>query len=341
VFYKFIRFFLFLLPPEFAHVVTTKLIKLFFKVPGVFSFCLKRRPYNPVSVCGLSFHNPLGLAGGFDKNGELIDEMLALGFGFVEVGTVTPKAQQGNAKPRLFRLMKNRALINRMGFNNKGVDYLVSKLSARREHGIVGVNVGKNKATPLERAIDDYRYCIERVYPYADYVTINISSPNTPGLRQLQTEAFLDGLLAQLSDQRQALSKTHQKVHPYFIKVTVDLASEQVEPLVRLAQKYHFDGVISSNTTVDQSGLVTGDAAIGQLGGLSGAPLLSAAHKQMKQLSQLSAGTLELIGVGGVMGLTDANQRCQSGASLIQVYTGFIYNGVGWMRDLAKNMGKK
>ena len=148
MFYKFVRFILFLLPPEFAHVITTKLVKCFFKIPGVFSFYLKRRPHNPVSVCGLSFHNPLGLAGGFDKNGELIDEMLALGFGFVEVGTVTPKAQQGNAKPRLFRLTKNKALINRMGFNNKGVDHLVARLSRRRGHGVVGVNVGKNKTTP-------------------------------------------------------------------------------------------------------------------------------------------------------------------------------------------------
>lgn len=311
------------LPPEAAHLVGKRLLNFYY---SCFDPRHKKQSSAHYEFCGLSFTNRVGLAAGWDKDGECIDALFRLGFGFVEVGTVTPKPQRGNPKPRLFRIAKKKALINRMGFNNQGVDALVQRLKRRRESGVLGVNIGKNALTPLESAADDYCYCLEAVFPYADYIVINISSPNTPGLRSLQSASYLEALLKTIVERRDLLEAKHKKKLPVFVKSSVDLKSDQLPGFIDTLITYQVAGIIVSNTTVDHSA-VQGLAHAGQQGGLSGAPLHKRNLALIKKISELAKGQLMIIGVGGILSKTDAKAYFQAGASLVQLYTGFVYEG--------------
>lgn len=330
--YRLLRPFLFLLPPEFAHKLTFTLLKLFF-CTNLTRCVLKPLPEKPVALMGLNFKNCIGLAAGLDKNGDYIDILLALGFGFIEVGCVTPRPQAGNSKPRVFRIPNAYALINRMGFNNKGVDYLVDRLRQRKVTGIVGVNIGKNKETPNPRAIEDYISCLEKVYPYADFVTINFSSPNTPGLRELISEPFLMKFLQVLNQRRQELADQHQRKVPLLIKLTIDFTPSELHYIVSCAVQHGVDGIIASNTSVDHSDV----AALphgNESGGLSGKPIRDKSIALVKFLQDTLQGRLPVIGVGGIMSVDDAQLFFKAGASLVQIYTGFIYEGPTLLSDL-------
>lgn len=317
---------LFQFDPETAHHLALFLLKhqpTFLSLKG-----LKKTLQHPINVWNLSLPNPIGLAAGFDKNGDAVDALLGLGFGFIEVGTVTPRPQGGNAKPRIFRIREKKALINRLGFNNKGVDYLVENLKHRKLPGIVGVNIGKNKTTPLECATDDYLICFQKVFPYADYIVVNISSPNTPGLRDLQASQHLDHLLETLRLEKVKLSETHQREVPLLVKTSVDLNITETEALVTTLVKQQIDGIITSNTTVDHSavaGLLHGTEA----GGLSGPMLRQRSLRMVEHLHKMTQGTLPIIGLGGVSSVDDARAYFNAGASLVQLYTGFIYGEWG------------
>lgn len=321
VWFKLARALLFCLPAELAHHLVLKCLRFYpdQRKKGTLA-------QSPFAVMGLEFNSRLGLAAGFDKNGEHIDAWFKLGFGFIEVGTVTPKPQQGNPKPRLFRLFKHQAIINRMGFNNKGVDYLVEKLRSRRSNGIVGVNIGKNKQTPLHLAYQDYVHCLRKVFNYADYIVVNVSSPNTPGLRDLLQEQHLAALLSKIMDAYEDLTARHAKRPPILLKVTVDLAPEELQVVALLVKRYQLSGVISSNTTVDKSA-VEGSRNASQAGGLSGLPLQAAAQQQLQLLRSMLGPEFCLIGVGGIMLAKDARERIAAGADLVQVYTGLVYAG--------------
>jgi dihydroorotate dehydrogenase len=321
VWFKLVRALLFCFPAELAHHLVLKCLRFY---PDQRKTGFATQP--PFSVMGLEFNSRLGLAAGFDKNGEYIDAWFKLGFGFIEVGTVTPKPQKGNPKPRLFRLVKHQAIINRMGFNNKGVDYLVAKLRSRRSSGIVGVNIGKNKQTPLYLAYQDYVCCLRKVFNYADYIVINVSSPNTPRLRDLLQESQLNTLLSKIMAAYDDLAARHHKRPPILLKVTVDLAPEELHVISVLVKQYRLSGVISSNTTVDKSA-VEGDRNASQTGGLSGLPLQAAAQEQLQLLRSLLGPEFCLIAVGGIMSQQDARDRIESGADLVQVYTGLVYAG--------------
>jgi dihydroorotate dehydrogenase len=334
MFYKILRNCLFCLPGEVSHKLSLTVLNLIFKNKKILNHFLSKAPVCQVVKSGITFKNPVGLAGGFDKNGEYIDTFFALGFGFVEVGTVTPVAQLGNKKPRLFRLTKYKALINRMGFNNKGVDYLVGQLKKRKVPGVVGVNVGKNKLTPMNQAVNDYIQAVEKVYLYADYITINISSPNTPGLRQLQSFESLTPLLSGVSAVRAQLEAEHDKRVPIFIKITVDLADDDVCALYGLVVSYDFNGIITSNTTLSRAG-VESHKKSQCAGGLSGEPLCNSANLQMKLLNSVRKNdNLTFIGSGGIVKAKDAIERRHAGADLVQLYTGLVYTGPGLIHDI-------
>ena len=284
---------------------------------------------------GLQFRNRVGLAAGFDKNGEAIDAFEAMGFGFVEVGTVTPKAQPGNTKPRLFRLKKSKAVINRLGFNNKGVDNLVSNLKARKSKIPVGVNIGKNKSTPIEHAQKDYIFCMEKVYEHASYITINISSPNTKNLRSMQSGALLDYLLGSLKEKQQSLTNSEGRYVPLVLKIAPDLTKEEVGLIAEALLNYEFDGVVATNTTVDRSSIMHEKNAY-QEGGLSGAPLCQKSTEVITLLYEYLGDKVPIIGVGGITSVIDGKQKLEAGARLLQLYTGFIYEGLPLIKDLAK-----
>ena len=284
---------------------------------------------------GLQFRNRVGLAAGFDKNGEAIDAFEAMGFGFVEVGTVTPKAQPGNTKPRLFRLKKSKAVINRLGFNNKGVDNLVSNLKARKSKIPVGVNIGKNKSTPIEHAQRDYIFCMEKVYEHASYITINISSPNTKNLRSMQNGALLDDLLGSLKEKQQSLTNSEGRYVPLVLKIAPDLTKEEVGLIAEALLNYEFDGVVATNTTVDRSSVMHEKNAY-QEGGLSGAPLCQKSTEVITLLNEYLGDKVPIIGVGGITSVIDGKQKLEAGARLLQLYTGFIYEGLPLIKDLAK-----
>tara|TARA_R110001599_G_scaffold64023_3_gene178896 strand:+ start:513519 stop:514508 length:990 start_codon:yes stop_codon:yes gene_type:complete len=293
---------------------------------------------DPRKVMGIKFPNPVGLAAGLDKDGAYIDGLAALGFGFIEVGTVTPRAQAGNPKPRMFRLPQAQAIINRMGFNNGGVDAFVSNVRASRFHqenkGVLGLNIGKNADTPIERAVDDYLICLEKVYPYASYVTINISSPNTKNLRQLQGASELDALLSQLKSAQQRLSDQHQRYVPIALKIAPDIDQEQIHNIAHALLRHQIDGVIATNTTISRDA-VQGLSHAQESGGLSGTPVLEASNTVIRGLKKELGETIPIIGVGGILSGADAKTKIEAGASLVQLYTGLIYRGPSLIRDCA------
>lgn len=331
--YPIIRFFLFLLPPEMAHSVTLTSLKWLHKIGLLRFFIPAVKMTTPVQAFGLTFKNPVGIAAGLDKNGDYIDCLAALGVGFIEVGAVTPKAQPGNPKPRLFRLKSKQALINRMGFNNKGVDHLVMQLKKRQSNCVVGVNLGKNKETPLERAEDDYLFCLEKIYPYADFATINISSPNTPGLKALQTEAYLQHLLTVIKTARDVLSLKHGRHVPLLVKIAPDLTPSEISTIYQTVAAAQLDGIIATNTTAEReavAGLPFGNEA----GGLSGVPLKPLSFQVLTGLaSEAVAKNLSIISVGGIDSPAEMRRRLKHGAQLVQIYTALIYQGPKLVHD--------
>jgi dihydroorotate dehydrogenase len=329
--YSLIRPFLFLLPAEAAHHFTLKTLSLLYKAK-----LYPRKKINSSAcktVMGLSFPSMLGLAAGLDKNGEHIDALSALGFGFIEVGTVTPRPQPGNAKPRLFRIPKSAALINRMGFNNKGVDYLISQIQKTKFNGILGINIGKNATTPIEYAVDDYCICLKKVYPYASYITINISSPNTLGLRTLQQSNYLDTLLSALKTAQHACEKIYKRYVPLVIKISPDLTTAEIKEVAATLLKNKMDGVIATNTTLSRKGVENLPCA-NETGGLSGTPLFSQALHTVHHLKQTLNNDIPIIACGGISSLQQATQMLDAGASLIQIYTGLIYQGTDLITKL-------
>ena len=297
-----------------------------------------RLPSTPVRVMGLTFPNAVGLAAGLDKNGEHVDALATLGFGHIEVGTVTPRPQPGNPRPRLFRIPQARALVNRMGFNNLGIDRLVYNLSRARYHGILGINIGKNFDTPIERAAADYLSCMRKAYPLASYLAVNISSPNTRNLRQLQDRDELDRLLEALKSEQQALSRVYGQYVPLTVKIAPDLVEEQVQAIALCLLRHGVDGVIATNTTVARTG-VEGLPHGEQSGGLSGAPLRERSDAVVRRLHAALGERIPIIGVGGVMRAGDAAEKIAAGAKLVQLYTGLVYSGPRLVGDCVRALG--
>lgn len=289
-------------------------------------------PQLPVVCMGLEFENPVGLAAGLDKDGDYIDALGSLGFGFLEIGSVLPRPQPGNPKPRVFRLPSAEAVINRLGFNSRGVDYVVRRLERSRYPGVLGVNIGKNRDTPLDAAAADYRHCMKRVYPYADYITVNISSPNTEGLRDLQGQAFLDDLLRALKHTRDQLADAHAHCVPLVIKVAPDLDDDEIEVMAEAFGRHRVDGVIATNTTVARDG-VTGIPHADEQGGLSGAPLRARADHVLERFRKALPAEIALIGLGGITRGEDAARKFELGAGLVQFYTGLVYRGPGLVAE--------
>jgi dihydroorotate dehydrogenase len=325
MFYPAIRKVLFQFDAETIHDLTIKGLKHTGKSP-LNAFYKQSVQHKPLSVMGINFPNPVGLAAGLDKNAECINAFAAMGFGFVEVGTVTPRPQPGNSKPRIFRLPGANAVINRMGFNNKGVDYLVSQVQAANFKGVLGINIGKNKDTPEENAKDDYLHCMRKVYDLATYITVNISSPNTPGLRSLQYGAALDELLSSLKTEQKILAEKFDKYIPLAVKIAPDLSADEIKSIAQSLIENEIDGVIATNTTLSREGVESLEFGDEQ-GGLSGQPVKNKSTQVIKLLSEALDNKLPIIGVGGVASSSDANEKLQAGASLVQVYTGFIYQG--------------
>ena len=331
---------LFLFDPEFIHHLTFRVLSWKGKVPGFLSmskFLFSQEDKRlERTILGLHFKNPIGLAAGFDKDAKLIDEMASFGFGFIEIGTLTPKPQAGNDKPRLFRLPKDQAIINRMGFNNEGVLTAVDRLKKRKSDVIVGGNIGKNKITPNENAFEDYNYCFEALYPYVDYFVLNVSSPNTPNLRALQEKEPLKKLLAQVKE----LSLTKPKQKPILLKIAPDLTVEQLDDVIEILKETKTDGVIATNTTISREGLTISREKVMAMGagGLSGKPLSNKSNEVIAYLRKQLGPDYPIIGVGGIMSATDALEKLKAGADLIQIYTGFIYEGPGFVKRINQSI---
>lgn len=323
--YRLLRSLLFRLEPETAHDISLGLLSAAqpFRLPRLLS---GPQPRLDTQLLGLRFPNPVGLAAGLDKNGDHLRALAALGFGFVEIGTVTPRPQGGNPRPRMFRLTRHGALINRMGFNNKGVEHLVNRVRAARFQGILGINIGKNADTPADQAVDDYLYCLRKVYQYASYVTVNISSPNTQGLRDLQHGTQFDELLASLKGEQMQLSLTWNRYVPLVIKISPDMDEQQLRVLGDALLRHRMDAVAATNTTVDRDAVI-GHRHGAESGGLSGRPLLARSTATITLLAEHLQGALPIIGIGGIAKGSDAVMKLRAGASLVQVYTGFIYRG--------------
>jgi len=332
MFYTLLRPLLFKLDPESAHRITFRVIEQVRRLGLLKRVSVSCRPR---SVMGLTFPNPVGLAAGLDKNGEHLDALAAMGFGFIEIGTVTPRPQPGNPTPRIFRIPEANAIINRMGFNNHGVEQLVENIQRSNYQGILGINIGKNFSTPLEKAIDDYLIGLQKVYCHASYVTINISSPNTKDLRQLQAADALDQLLGGLKSEQAKLTQIHGKYVPMAVKIAPDLDEKQIESIAALLLKHRIDGVIATNTTISRMGIEHLKLAQ-ESGGLSGAPLTQSATAVIQQLHHFLQGAIPIIGVGGILSPDDAQDKLNSGASLIQLYTGLIYHGPGLIKEIAQ-----
>ncbi len=328
--------FLFQLDAESVHDLTLKSIK-FAEKSGLLTLLSKPAQCQTKKVMGLNFPNPVGLAAGLDKNGAVIDGMSALGFGFLEVGTTTPRAQPGNSKPRLFRVNEAEGIINRFGFNNLGVDNLIQNVQASKYSGILGINIGKNFDTPNERAVDDYLICMRKVYAHASYIAVNISSPNTKNLRQLQEKDALDALLATLKAEQKLLTDKHGKYVPIALKIAPDLDEPQIIEIANLLKAHQFDGVIATNTTLARDA-VEGLPNATEAGGLSGAPVREKSTIVIAQLSKKLAGELPVIGVGGILSGADAAEKISAGASLVQVYSGLIYRGPSLVRDICNTL---
>ncbi|MBM1142761.1 quinone-dependent dihydroorotate dehydrogenase [Alcanivorax sp. ZXX171] len=328
--YRLARPLLFTLSAEQAHDLTLDMLRR-----GAGKLLPGTVPARPVSVMGLDLPNPVGLAAGLDKNGDCIDGLATLGFGFLEVGTVTPRPQPGNPKPRLFRLPEARAIINRMGFNNHGVDALVANVRASRYQGVLGINIGKNKDTPVENAVDDYLHCQEKVHALASYLVVNVSSPNTPGLRSLQHGDALDALLGTLREAQNRLDQQNGKRVPLVIKIAPDNDEQELGAMAEAFVRHGIDGVCVGNTTLERPGVERLQHG-GEQGGLSGAPLKPIADRALATMRRALDGRLPIIGVGGIQSGADAVEKRRLGADLVQVYSGLIYQGPGLVRDIVK-----
>jgi len=335
--YKYlIRPLLFLFDPEAIHHFTFRFLKAIFWVPGIrrlaANYFSVKHPSLKRTLFGIEFENPVGLAAGFDKDARLIDELACFGFGFIEIGTLTPQPQAGNERPRLFRLPADGGLINRMGFNNEGVYAVVERLKKRKSKVIVGGNIGKNKTTPNEKAFDDYGNCFEALYPYVDYFVVNVSSPNTPGLRELQEKEPLRKLLSYVK----TLSLGKEKPKPVLLKIAPDLSNEQLNDVVQILKETQTDGVMATNTTISRENLVTDKALLERIGngGLSGNPLRNRSTEVIQYLRLKLGKDYPIIGVGGIMDPADAAEKIEAGADLIQIYTGFIYEGPGLVKGI-------
>lgn len=330
--YEFVRSVLFKIDPEKTHHMTIAGLKILHKA-GLMP------PANnhtkPTRLMGLTLPNPVGLAAGLDKNGECIDAFGALGFGFIEVGTVTPKPQPGNPLPRLFRVPEHQGIINRMGFNNEGIDALIRNVEAAEYKGILGINIGKNAVTPIENAADDYLICLEKAYAHADYITVNISSPNTKNLRALQGGDELSALLETLKNKQAQLAAAHGKYVPLAVKIAPDLDEAQIKDIAHVVKAVEMDGIIATNTTIDKSSLGNHPLAQEQ-GGLSGLPVREKSNRVLQLLAAHIDGALPIIGVGGIMEGQDAAEKIRLGASAVQVYSGLIYKGPGLVKECLK-----
>jgi dihydroorotate dehydrogenase len=336
--YKILRFFLFLFSPELIHRISFKLIKFGAIIPaktriwcGLFKI---RDARLEREVFGLKFENPVGLAAGFDKDAKLFDELACFGFGFVEIGTVTPLPQVGNPKPRLFRLKKDNSIINRMGFNNQGVEAITARLRRKKSNIIIGGNIGKNKLTPNNQAVNDYEICFEKLFPYVDYFAVNVSSPNTPGLRDLQEKEPLTALLNRL----QLLNNKKDKRKPILLKISPDLTNDQLDDIIEIVADTTIDGVIATNTSIIRSGLKTSKEELNAIGngGLSGKPIKDRSNEVIKYLADRSNKSFPIIGLGGIHSAEDAMEKIDAGATLVQLYTGFIYEGPGLIKRINK-----
>lgn len=354
--YPLARPFLFGLDPEAAHDLTIGSLAATQCTPLKMAYAQKRVS-DPVTIAGLAFPNRVGLAAGLDKNARCIDAWDAMGFGFVEVGTVTPLGQSGNPKPRMFRIPEKQALINRLGFNNEGLDAFVANVKRSQFHSdlrniskgkspktpqnrmLLGLNIGKNAATPIERAVDDYLICLAGVYPYADYITVNISSPNTKNLRALQSDEALDGLLGAIAERRAELAQEHGMSKPIFLKIAPDLDEAQIKVIALTLQKHQIDGVIATNTTLSREA-VQGLKHASEAGGLSGAPVLQASNAVITQLRAALGKDYPIIGVGGVLSGVDAMSKITAGADVVQIYTGLIYQGPGLVSEVAQALAR-
>ena len=323
--YSLARPFLFCLDAEKAHDLGLAALEAAYRT-GLNPLLASRPAPLPTRVFGIDFPNPVGLAAGLDKNAAHIDALAALGFGFIEVGTVTPRPQPGNPKPRMFRLPEHEAVINRLGFNNGGVDALLRNVEKAKFSGVLGINIGKNKDTPNERAVDDYLHCLDRVYARASYVTVNISSPNTQGLRDLQEEEALKRFLGRVRERQELLAAEHGKRTPMLLKIAPDLREEEMDAIAEVVLAAGMDGLICTNTTVARDAVV-GDRHAGEAGGLSGRPVFTRSTAVLRGMAQRLGGKLPLVGVGGILDGSDAVAKIAAGASLVQCYTGLVYRG--------------
>ncbi len=336
--YPLLRPLLFSLDPETAHHVTLNLLNAAEKI-GLSKLVYPEVVEQPIKVMGLEFKNQVGLAAGLDKNGDYIDALAALGFGFIEIGTVTPRPQPGNPKPRLFRLPEYQAIINRMGFNNLGVEHLLMQVKQSHYSGILGINIGKNFDTPIEQASEDYLIGLRKAYPFASYITINISSPNTKNLRQLQQGDEIKMLLSLLKDEQVKLQQQHSKYVPLVLKIAPDLTSDEISHISALLLEFEIDGVIATNTTIARDKIADHPLAQ-EAGGLSGAPVKEAATTVVRGLAAELNGRCAIIAAGGILTAADAQEKIQAGASLVQIYSGLIYQGPQLVADIGRELSK-
>ncbi|GFO71863.1 dihydroorotate dehydrogenase [Bathymodiolus japonicus methanotrophic gill symbiont] len=335
-YYPFIKPLLFKLDAETAHYLTLKGLKLSHQA-GLDKLLNPAMITKPVTVMGLDFSNPVGLAAGLDKNGDYIDALAALGFGSLEIGTVTPRPQPGNPKPRLFRLIEHQAIINRMGFNNQGVDYLLEQVRSSQYKGVLGINIGKNFDTPMDKATDDYLVCLRKAYLDASYITINISSPNTKNLRQLQQGDEIKKLLPALKEEQLALQRQHNKYTPIVVKIAPDLSDQEIQHIAGLLIDFSIDGVIATNTTLERSA-VQGHPLADEMGGLSGSPVRQKSTYVVARLAEELRGNIPIIAVGGIMSYADAQEKLDAGACLVQVYSGLIYQGPNLVNEIMQGL---
>ena len=337
-YYPYIKPLLFQLDAETAHYLTLKGLKISHNW-GLDKLLNPAIIKKPVTVMGLNFQNPVGLAAGLDKNGDYIDGLSALGFGSIEIGTVTPRPQPGNPKPRLFRLVDHQAIINRMGFNNHGIDHLLKQVEASQYRGVLGINIGKNFDTPIDKATGDYLICLKKAYLAASYITINISSPNTKNLRQLQQGEEIKKLLSTLKEEQLKLQRQHNKYTPIVVKIAPDLSDEEIQHIAGLLVEFSIDGVIATNTTIEREA-VQGHSLADEMGGLSGTPVKQKSTYVVAKLANELQGSIPIIAAGGIMNDRDAQEKLDAGASLIQIYSGLIYKGPTLVHDIMQALSE-